>query len=104
MSCVARIPRCCGRPEAVALIRPLYWELPYAAGSALIREKKKRQNNAEGRTWSWWVLEDPEQSWPGGGVSGTTGGKAARSGQRVGSAAYLVPSAWLPSPTLPLPV
>ena len=29
------------RPAAVALIRPLAWELPYAAGAALKRKKKK---------------------------------------------------------------
>ena len=31
------------RPAATALIRPLAWESPYAAGAAL--EKAKRQNN-----------------------------------------------------------
>ena len=30
------------RPAAVAPIRPLAWELPYAMGAALIRPKKKR--------------------------------------------------------------
>ena len=30
-------------PAAVALIRPLVWELPYAAGAVL----KKRQNNKQ---------------------------------------------------------
>jgi len=30
------------RPEATALIRPLAWEPPYAAGVALKREKKKK--------------------------------------------------------------
>ena len=29
------------RPAAVALIRPLAWELPYAAGAALKRTKRK---------------------------------------------------------------
>ena len=31
------------RPEATALIRPLAWELPYAAGAALKRKKKKKK-------------------------------------------------------------
>ena len=30
------------RPAAVALIRPLAWELPYATGAALKKEKKKK--------------------------------------------------------------
>ena len=32
------------RPAAVALIRPLAWEPPYAAGVALKRQKKTKQN------------------------------------------------------------
>ena len=31
------------RPAAMALIRPLGWELPYAAGVALKRQKKKKK-------------------------------------------------------------
>ena len=31
------------RLEAAALIRPLAWELPYAAGVALIRKRKKKE-------------------------------------------------------------
>ena len=31
-----------GRPAATALIQPLAWELPYAAGVALKRFKKKK--------------------------------------------------------------
>ena len=31
------------RPAAVALIGPLAWELPYAAGTALKRKKKERK-------------------------------------------------------------
>ena len=31
------------RPVAIALIRPLTWERPYAAGAALKRSKKKRK-------------------------------------------------------------
>ena len=31
------------RPAAVAPIQPLAWELPYAAGVALKRPKKKRE-------------------------------------------------------------
>ena len=41
-----RTPCCCGcgvRPAAAAPIRPLAWELPYAAGAALKREKKKKK-------------------------------------------------------------
>ena len=29
------------RPDAIALIRPLAWEAPYAAGMALEKPKKK---------------------------------------------------------------
>ena len=35
---VARI-----RPAAAALIRPLAWELPYAAGVALKRQRQKKK-------------------------------------------------------------
>ena len=31
------------RPAATALIQPLAWELPYAAGAALKRKKKERE-------------------------------------------------------------
>ena len=31
------------RPAAVALIRPLAWELPYAIGAALKRKKEKKK-------------------------------------------------------------
>ena len=31
------------RPGATALIRPLAWEPPYATGSALKRQKKKKK-------------------------------------------------------------
>ena len=31
------------RPAAVALIRPLAWEPPYASGAALERQKKKKK-------------------------------------------------------------
>ena len=30
-------------PEATALIRPLAWELPYATGEALKRQKRKKE-------------------------------------------------------------
>ena len=39
------IQRCCElwcRPAAIALIGPLAWEPPYAAGTALEKEKKKK--------------------------------------------------------------
>ena len=32
------------RPIAVALIRPLAWELPYAVGAALKKDQKKKKN------------------------------------------------------------
>ena len=38
--------RCCGwwrRPAAVALIQPLAWESPYAAGVAVKREREKKK-------------------------------------------------------------
>ena len=31
------------RPPAVALIRPLVWELPYATGAALRKQKKEKK-------------------------------------------------------------
>ena len=31
------------RPAAIALIRPLAWELPHAAGMALKKKKKKKK-------------------------------------------------------------
>ena len=34
------------KPAAVARIRPLAWELPYAAGIALKRKKKRRQESS----------------------------------------------------------
>ena len=36
------------RPAAVALIKPLAWEPPYAMGAALKRQKKYRLRN---KTW-----------------------------------------------------
>ena len=35
------------RPAAVALIRPLAWEPPYAMGAALKRQKQKRTNESK---------------------------------------------------------
>ena len=35
------------RPVATALIRPLAWEPPYAAGAALEKAKKKRKDKGE---------------------------------------------------------
>ena len=34
------------RPAATALIQPLAWELPFAAGAALKRPKKKKKEEA----------------------------------------------------------
>ena len=40
------IPRCCGcRPAATTQIRPLAWELPGAAGVALLKKKSKKIHN-----------------------------------------------------------
>ena len=36
-------------PTATALIRPLAWELPYAAGVALKRQKKKKKEKSKKR-------------------------------------------------------
>ena len=33
------------RPATVALIRPLAWELPYATGAALKKNKKQNRNS-----------------------------------------------------------
>ena len=35
------------RPAAMALIRPLAWEPPYAAGAALEKAKRKKKKKAE---------------------------------------------------------
>ena len=35
------------RPEATALIQPLAWEIPYATGAALKRQKKKKKKKKE---------------------------------------------------------
>ena len=45
---LAWIGHCCGcggvgRPAAIAPIRPLAWERPYAMGAALKRQKRKRK-------------------------------------------------------------
>jgi len=39
------------RPSAVALIRPLAWEPPYAVGMALKRTKRQKKKKWE--DWSW---------------------------------------------------
>ena len=35
------------RPAAASLIQPLDWELPYAAGMALKRQKRKKKKRAD---------------------------------------------------------
>ena len=37
------------RPAVTALIRPLAWELPYAAGAALGKAKKQKKKNFQNR-------------------------------------------------------
>ena len=37
------------RPAATALIRPLAWELPYASGAALKRQKTKKKKKKKGK-------------------------------------------------------
>ena len=37
------------RPAATALIRPLFWEPPYAAGAALEKTKKKKERMMVGK-------------------------------------------------------
>ena len=51
------------RPTAVALIQPLAWETPYAAGAALKKKKKRKKErkekemrDAEGETHSVCLL------------------------------------------------
>ena len=43
------------RPVAIALIKPLVWEAPYAVGAALEKAKKKKKGKkkkgAEGNQW-----------------------------------------------------
>ena len=39
---MAWIPHCCGYGVDAALIRPLYWEPPYATGAALKQQQKKK--------------------------------------------------------------
>ena len=38
------------RPAAVALIRSLAWELPYAAGAALEKAKRQKKKNKKQQT------------------------------------------------------
>ena len=37
------------RPAAIALIRPLAWEPPYATGVALEKAKRQKKKNEKGR-------------------------------------------------------
>ena len=59
------LPRLWCRPAAVALIRPLAWELPYAMGSALKRpkktrkEKKRKENKKTPTTETKWKKKKP---------------------------------------------
>ena len=41
------------RPVAIAPIGPLAWELPYAAGAALKRKNKTKQNRVSCREGQW---------------------------------------------------
>ena len=55
------------RPATAALIQPIVWEFPYAAGEALKRKKKKKDPTY----WCSWVLEKKVpilcgSSWPRG--------------------------------------
>ena len=45
-------------PGATAPIQPLAWELPYATGVALKRQKPTKQKNLP-----FWWKESQEQSW-----------------------------------------
>ena len=38
-------------PEAAAWIRPLAWDLPYAAGAALKKKKNLNANETKHQTW-----------------------------------------------------
>ena len=45
------------RPVAAAPIQSLAWEPPYATGSALKRQKKKKEvSNGKGSQWPGWVI------------------------------------------------
>ena len=60
---MAGILLCC-RPAAIALIQPLAWESPYAAGSTLKKKKKKNAQksgkemtaNSSNRKKLWWSI------------------------------------------------
>ena len=56
------------RPEATALIRPLAWESPYAAGVALKGQKDKNNNNNRFKQGSSTDAKTTEYkvSWPSG--------------------------------------
>ena len=45
------------RPGATALIRPLAWETPYAAGAALKKKKKRKKEKKRNAIFIDWVLE-----------------------------------------------
>ena len=52
----------CGAGWQLQLIQPLAWELPYAAGAALKRQKKKKRLPAKelvARPYHVWRLETP---------------------------------------------
>ena len=48
------------RPLAVAPIRPLAWEPPYAVGAALKSEKKEKRLNVEAKAWTSLILSDDD--------------------------------------------
>ena len=48
---MAQTLHCCGIGEHSALIQPLAWEPPYAAGAALKRQKTKRRRKKKKTQW-----------------------------------------------------
>ena len=68
------------KASAVALIGPLAWELPYAAGEDIKRKKKKHGWRAT-QLLEWLKLKELMVLWPGCRAAGTlihcwSGGKA----------------------------
>ena len=49
---------------AVALIRPLAWELPYAAGVVLIKRKKKKKDTPKTNQLFHWLFVKYKSQFP----------------------------------------
>ena len=53
----------CCRPAAVAPIRPLAWEPPYAAGAGLKKKKKKKKKSDAIGAYTTYILQQGSGQW-----------------------------------------